>query len=229
MHLTKTLPLALIALLVGLAGCDTPSGESSTGAPSNTPANTASNEPANAPDAPKDDDAPTVGKTVHAVMTTSMGTIELDLNGEKAPITVANFVSYAKKGHYDGTLFHRVIPTFMIQGGGFDESMSEKPTDAPIKNEVSNGLLNERGTVAMARTPDPDSATSQFFINVEDNSSKLGPGGVDPTGYCVFGKVTKGMEVVDKIKGVPTASKGGHDDVPVDNVVIKSVKIVEAK
>jgi peptidyl-prolyl cis-trans isomerase A (cyclophilin A) len=159
---------------------------------------------------------------VPIVIETSMGKIEAELDGEKAPITVKNFVSYIKKKHYDGTIFHRVIPGFMIQGGGMTPDMEEKPTDAPIKNEHSNGLKNLRGTLSMARTSDPDSATSQFFLSVNDNAS-LDQG----DGYAVFGKVTKGMDVADKIVAVPTTSKGRHDDVPVEPVLIKSIKIKE--
>ncbi len=163
----------------------------------------------------------TLGK-VPIIIETSLGKIEAELDGEKAPITVKNFVSYIKKKHFDGTIFHRVIPGFMIQGGGMTPDMEEKPTDAPIKNEHSNGLKNVRGTLSMARTSDPDSATSQFFISVNDNDS-LDMG----DGYAVFGKVTKGMDVADKIVAVPTVSKGGHDDVPAEPVVIKSIKIKE--
>ena len=159
---------------------------------------------------------------VPIVIDTSLGKIEAELDGEKAPITVKNFVSYIKKKHYDGTIFHRVIPGFMIQGGGMTPDMEEKPTDAPIKNEHSNGLKNVRGTLSMARTSDPDSATSQFFLSVNDNDS-LDMG----DGYAVFGKVTKGMDVADKIVAVPTTSKGPHDDVPVEPVMIKSIKIKE--
>lgn len=167
---------------------------------------------------PKEDK---LGK-VPIVIDTSMGKIEAELDGEKAPITVKNFVSYIKKKHYDGTIFHRVIPGFMIQGGGMTPDMNEKPTDAPIKNEHSNGLKNVRGTLSMARTSDPDSATSQFFISVNDNDS-LDMG----DGYAVFGKVTKGMDVADKIVAVPRESRGPHDDVPVEPVIIKSIKIKE--
>ncbi len=146
---------------------------------------------------------------------TSLGTIELELDAEKAPISVENFLAYVDAGHYDGTLFHRVIPGFMIQGGGFDASMKQKATRAPIKNEADNGLTNARGTVAMARTSDVNSATSQFFINVVDNGF-LNHGGRD-FGYAVFAKVTSGMDVADKIAAV----KRGAQDAPVEPVVIK--------
>jgi peptidyl-prolyl cis-trans isomerase B (cyclophilin B) len=161
-------------------------------------------------------------------MNTNKGTIVLELDAEKAPITVANFIQYAKDGFYDGTIFHRVIDGFMIQGGGMLPGMTEKQTNAPIKNEADNGLKNERGTIAMARTPDPDSASSQFFINVKDNSflnySAPTP---DGWGYCVFGKVVEGMDVVDEIKGVATGSSGYHQDVPTEDVIIESVEVVE--
>lgn len=158
---------------------------------------------------------------------TTMGTITLELNEEKAPVTVANFLSYVKDGHYDGTIFHRVIDGFMIQGGGFTKSMNQKPTKASIKNEAANGLKNARGTIAMARTMIVDSATSQFFINLVDNSF-LDYRGPDPRtfGYAVFGKVTDGMDVVDKIAKVKTGFAGHHQNVPEEPVVIKKVHIV---
>ena len=164
-----------------------------------------------------------------ATIETDLGTIELELDEKKAPVTVKNFVDYAKSGHYNDTIFHRVIDGFMIQGGGFTADMDQKPTKAPIRNEAMNGLKNARGTIAMARTMVVDSATSQFFINLVDN------GFLDfrnPTpqgfGYAVFGKVTKGMEVVDKIAKVPTGNRGMHQDVPVKPVVIKKVTVEEA-
>jgi peptidyl-prolyl cis-trans isomerase B (cyclophilin B) len=157
---------------------------------------------------------------------TNFGVITLELDSEKAPITTANFLRYVGKGFYDNTIFHRVIDGFMIQGGGFTADMSQKQTDAPIKNEANNGLQNKKYTVAMARTPNPDSASSQFFINVADNdflnfSSPTAQG----WGYCVFGRVTEGMDVVDKIKGVKTGSRSGHQDVPVENVVIERAEL----
>ena len=159
-------------------------------------------------------------------METSAGTIKLELDSNKAPQTVENFVAYAKDGHYDGTIFHRVIAGFMIQGGGFDESMKQKATKAPIKNEADNGLKNDDGTIAMARTSDPNSATAQFFINVKDNDflnySSPSPQG---WGYAVFGKVVDGMDVVRKIEQVSTGNRGGHGDVPTENVVINKVTI----
>jgi cyclophilin family peptidyl-prolyl cis-trans isomerase len=160
-----------------------------------------------------------------AEMQTSAGTIVIDLDSEKAPITVGNFVQYAKDGFYDGTIFHRVMNGFMIQGGGFTKDMSQKATRAPIQNEAKNGLKNLRGTIAMARLPDPHSASAQFFINHKDNPALDYPSR-DGWGYAVFGKVIKGMDVVDKIATVPTGNRGGHQDVPLDPIVITSVKII---
>ncbi len=153
---------------------------------------------------------------------TNMGEIVLELNPEKAPKSVENFLQYVKKGHYSGTIFHRVISNFMIQGGGFDAGMQQKPTAAPIENEAKNGLKNEKYSLAMARTPDPHSASAQFFINVKDNGFLDYPG-QDGWGYAVFGKVVKGMDVVDKIKAVPT----GSGDVPLTPVVIESAKLLK--
>lgn len=152
------------------------------------------------------------------MLTTSAGEIELELNDEKAPISVANFLIYVDEGKYNDTIFHRVIPNFMIQGGGFDANMQQQATHAPIKNEADNGLKNERGSIAMARTQVVDSATSQFFIN-HANNDFLNNGARD-FGYAVFGKVTKGMDVVDKIAQVPTRSFGMNRDVPVEPVII---------
>jgi len=168
------------------------------------------------------------GKNPMVLMKTSMGEIKLELDAEKAPITVANFLEYAKAGYYDGTIFHRVIPNFMIQGGGFTPDMSQKPTRAPIKNEADNGLKNTVGTIAMARTNVVDSATAQFFINAKDNAF-LDHRGKTPAGYgyAVFGKVVDGLDVVKKIEGVSTTTKAGHGDVPVDDVVIESVTILD--
>jgi cyclophilin family peptidyl-prolyl cis-trans isomerase len=170
--------------------------------------------------------AATDAKPVKVTIETSKGAIELELNAAKAPVSVANFVNYAKKGHYEGTVFHRVIPDFMIQGGGFTADLQQKPTDPPIKNEGNNGLKNTRGSIAMARTSVPNSATSQFFINVKDNSFLDYPGS-DGYGYAVFGKVTKGMEVVDAIVSVPTTAAAVGRDVPTEPITIKSVKVAE--
>lgn len=159
--------------------------------------------------------------------TTNFGDFTIELNADKAPVTVANFISYVEKGFYDGLIFHRVINDFMIQGGGFDAGMKQKTTDAPIKNEANNGLSNDKYTLAMARTMIPDSATAQFFINVKDNDflnhTSPTPNG---WGYCVFGKVVAGTEVIDKIKAVATTSRAGHQDVPVEAVVIEKAVVV---
>lgn len=159
---------------------------------------------------------------------TSMGTITAELDDAKAPVTVANFIGYAKSGHYDGTIFHRVIDGFMIQGGGFTRDMNQKKTRPPIKNEAANGLKNVRGTLAMARTMVVDSATSQFFINLVDNDF-LNYRGPDPRmfGYAVFGKVTDGMEVVDRIAKVKTGFAGPHQNVPEEPVVIRKVHLAD--
>jgi peptidyl-prolyl cis-trans isomerase B (cyclophilin B) len=161
-------------------------------------------------------------------MHTTHGEITIELDREKAPVTVANFLSYVDTGHYDGTLFHRVIPGFMIQGGGFDAKMNQKPTRAPVRNEADNGLSNEAGTIAMARTSDPHSATAQFFINLKDNDF-LDHAGSTPNafGYCVFGRVASGMDVVKKIAQVKTGAQGMHRDVPLEPVVIQKVETNE--
>jgi len=158
-------------------------------------------------------------------LATSAGDIVIELDAAKAPKTVENFVAYVKAGHYNGTVFHRVIPTFMIQGGGMTADMKEKPTRAPIVLESRNGLSNVRGSVAMARTNDPNSATSQFFINVKDNDRLDAANARDGNGYAVFGKVVSGMEVVDKIRDVPTGSKGMHDDVPLAPITINKATL----
>ena len=157
-------------------------------------------------------------------ISTNLGNIVLELDADKAPITVKNFLSYAKSGYYNDTIFHRVIDGFMIQGGGFEASMQQKATENPIKNEASNGLKNNRYTIAMARTSIPDSATSQFFINVNNNDFLNYPG-QDGWGYCVFGKVTDGKDVVDKIQKVATGNSGGHQDVPREPVIILNVTV----
>ena len=156
---------------------------------------------------------------------TSMGDIVVQLDAAKAPKTVDNFVQYVKAGQYDGTIFHRVIPNFMIQGGGMKPDMSEKTTRPPIPLEARNGLLNERGTIAMARTMDPNSATAQFFINVKDNQFLNAETARDGNGYAVFGKVISGMDVVDKIVAVPTGNKGEHQNVPTVPVIIKKATV----
>ncbi len=169
-------------------------------------------------------DKPAAGAKV--LQATSAGDITLQLDAEKAPKSVANFLDYVKSGHYDGTVFHRVIDGFMIQGGGFTLELTQKPTKAPIPLESRNGLKNERGTIAMARTSVPDSATAQFFINVKDNAM-LDYASPDGNGYAVFGRVVSGMDVVDKIRGVETGSVKGHQNVPLKPVLIRSASIVK--
>jgi len=161
-------------------------------------------------------------------MQTNFGDITIELNHEKAPITAANFEQYVRDGFYDGVIFHRVIDGFMVQGGGFDVSMDQKETRANIENEADNGLANDEGTLAMARTMDPHSASAQFFINVGDNAF-LNHSGKNSQGwgYCVFGKVVDGMDIVNQIKKVPTTSKSGHQDVPAEPVVIDSATMIE--
>jgi cyclophilin family peptidyl-prolyl cis-trans isomerase len=177
------------------------------------PAQPAAAQPAKAASNPK------------AVVKTSLGTFEIELDRTKAPKSVENFMRYARDGHYEKTIFHRVIKDFMVQGGGMDDKMKEKTTRSPVKNESDNGLSNQRGTVAMARTSNPDSATSQFYVNHRDNSYL--DGRADKPGYTVFGRVVKGMEVVDKIAAVPTSTVGPHAAVPVNPVYIESVTVQE--
>ncbi len=160
-------------------------------------------------------------------LNTNFGRIVLELDAEKAPKTAANFVEYVQSGHYNGTIFHRVIPGFMIQGGGFDAKMSQKDTKAPIENEANNGLKNEIGTIAMARTQDPHSASAQFFINVANNGFLNHSGKtIQGWGYAVFGKVTEGLDVVQKIEKVATGRSGGHADVPMEAVVIETAEVL---
>lgn len=159
---------------------------------------------------------------------TNYGDITLELDSEKAPVTTQNFIEYVNSGHYDNTIFHRVIDDFMIQGGGFEPGMIQKKTQAPIANEAGNGLKNDKYTIAMARTSDPHSASAQFFINVKDNDflnykSSTSQG----FGYCVFGKVVEGMDVVDKIKKVKTGTRSGHQDVPLENVLLQKAEVVQ--
>ena len=160
-------------------------------------------------------------------LTTNHGDIVIELDAEKAPETVKNFLAYVEAGHYDNTIFHRVINGFMIQGGGFEPGMKQKATQAPVKNEANNGLKNEAGTIAMARTQDPHSATAQFFINVADNDFlNFKAENIQGWGYCVFGRVTEGMDVVNAIKGVKTGSSGFHQDVPKEDVIIERAEVV---
>ncbi|MDN3520769.1 peptidylprolyl isomerase [Halomonas ramblicola] len=163
------------------------------------------------------------------VLQTNYGDIHVELDHDKAPKTAANFEQYVRDGFYDGTLFHRVIDGFMVQGGGFDENFNQKPTRDPIENEADNGLENVTGTLAMARTQDPHSATAQFFINVADNGFLNHSGkSIQGWGYCVFGRVVEGMDVVEKIKGVATTRRGMHADVPAEDVVIQKAYLEEA-
>lgn len=168
------------------------------------------------------------GDKVMVEMHTSKGLITLELDAEKAPVTVANFIEYVKSGHFDGTIFHRVIPGFVIQGGGMESGMKEKPTQPPIENEADNGLKNVTGSICMARTNDPHSATSQFFINLKDNQfldhTEKNPQG---WGYAVFGQVTDGMDVVEAIAAVQTGNAGFHQDVPVEDIVVEKVTITD--
>ena len=160
-------------------------------------------------------------------LSTNMGDITLELYTDKAPETVANFLKYIKEGKLNGTIFHRVIPNFMIQGGGHLPDMSQIDTFDPIINESSNNISNKKGTIAMARTSSPNSATSQFFINLRDNEFLDKANAADGYGYCVFGQVTEGIEIVDQIGGVATGNSAGHSDVPIENVVINSVEVIE--
>lgn len=164
-------------------------------------------------------------KQMKVIMKTSMGDIQLALDAEKAPKTVENFLQYVKKGHYTDTIFHRVMDGFMIQGGGFTADMQQKPAPETVENEAANGLANATGTIAMARTMDPHSASAQFFINVNDNTFLNYPG-QDGWGYCVFGEVVEGMDVVNQIKGVATGNAGPHQNVPKEAVVITSIDVV---
>jgi peptidyl-prolyl cis-trans isomerase A (cyclophilin A) len=167
-----------------------------------------------------------VGKDPVVLMETSMGNVKIQLDPQKSPISVKNFLDYVNSGFYSGTIFHRVIPGFMIQGGGFTAELTQKKTNAPIKNEADNGLKNDRGTIAMARTGDPNSATAQFFINVVNNDGLNRPS-PDGSGYAVFGKVIEGMDVIDKIRGVKTGFSKGFRDVPETPVLIKSMKVLK--
>ncbi len=162
------------------------------------------------------------------ILHTNFGKITLTLNAEKAPKTVENFLSYVRDGFYDNTIFHRVINGFMVQGGGMEPGMNQKPTKDPVENEANNGLLNTTGTIAMARTNDPHSATAQFFLNVSNNEFlNFRSESADGWGYCVFGEVTDGMDIVEKIKSVETGNHGSHQDVPTEDVVIEKAEITE--
>jgi cyclophilin family peptidyl-prolyl cis-trans isomerase len=204
-------PCGLLALLLALALVAPTSARAAAKKAGSRPAKTSASKP-----------APAKGGNPVVVLQTSKGPIEIELDPDKAPETVKNFLAYVDAGFYDGTVFHRVIPNFMIQGGGFDANLNQKPTRAPIKNEADNGLQNRRGTIAMARTSDPNSATAQFFINTVDNDFLNYPRN---GGYAVFGQVTAGMDVVDQIAAVKTGAKGPFPkDVPTEPVVIQSAK-----
>jgi peptidyl-prolyl cis-trans isomerase A (cyclophilin A) len=226
MKLTRTFALAAAALTAAcvwggsaLAIDDKPAAAPAATPAAPAPATSDTPKPADAPaDKPTEKTEVPTPAPEYVKLTTSLGEIVLELDAAKAPITVKNFLSYVDKKYYDGTIFHRVIPGFMIQGGGFTSDMTQKPTDAAIKNEGTNGLKNARGTIAMARTQVFDSATSQFFINVVDNRMLDNP--LQP--YAVFGKVVSGMDVADKIVNVRTANKGMHQNVPVEAVTIVS-------
>ena len=165
--------------------------------------------------------------TTNVLMQTTVGSLTLELDSESAPKTVENFLTYIEDGFYDGTIFHRVIDNFMIQGGGFTAEMEQKETRAPIENEANNGLKNDRGAIAMARTQDPHSATAQFFINVQDNDFLNHTGeNIQGWGYAVFGKLTDGEDVLDKIRCVQTGGRAGHQDVPVEPIIIESVTLI---
>lgn len=176
------------------------------------------------PSCANENDTTGASKMITVLITTNQGDITLELDSEKAPDSVANFVQYANDGHYNGTIFHRVIPGFMVQGGGFTPDMKQKETRAPVNNEANNGLKNIKGSVAMARTNAPHSATSQFFINLKDNGFLDYPG-QDGWGYCVFGKVTDGLDVITAIEKVKTGNRNGMGDVPLEDVVIETVVI----
>ena len=226
--MTSICRVALLMAALALAGCgDDSSGKKDSGG-TNSDGQVTDGAVLDA--TPPADSTADAGQTTgtKVKMVTSLGDIVLELNPTKAPKTVANFLSYVTSKHYDGTIFHRVMSTFMIQGGGFDTTMTQKSTNTAIQNEADNGLSNLKGTIAMARTSQPHTATAQFFINVVDNP------GLDHTakttkgwGYCVFGKVVQGMDTVDKIKVVKTTTKGMYQNVPVTNVVIKSATVIK--
>jgi peptidyl-prolyl cis-trans isomerase B (cyclophilin B) len=220
---TRLVLCASLLATLALAGCP----KNPSNPASSTPPEEKKSEPAKTEPAKTAPVTPAAPEKAVVELSTTMGKIKLELDGKKAPQTVANFLQYVRSGHYNGTIFHRVISTFMIQGGGFDANMVEKTTRPPIQNEAQNGLSNDRGTVAMARTPNPHSAGAQFFINVNDNPNlNHRDTSLQGWGYCVFGKVTDGMDVVDKIKAVETEMRGGHENVPKTPVVINEAKIV---
>lgn len=221
MRQVKSLALILITLAL-VAGCNQQTESTTPSTTDNkTPAAPTAQPPQEKPMAQDAQPAPTAPRVK---LTTSKGEIIIELNPTQAPISTENFLSYVKDGFYDGTIFHRIIPGFMVQGGGFTPDMNQKKTKAAIKNEAQNGLKNERGTLAMARTSDPHSATCQFFINVKDNAFLNYP---TNGGYAVFAKVVEGMDVVDAIVAAPRHSVGHYDDVPKEAIIIQSAKLVE--
>jgi peptidyl-prolyl cis-trans isomerase B (cyclophilin B) len=227
--------LLLLSLGLTITACEKPASETSTAESASTSTSESSQAVTPESIAPEITEIVPVtnnvgeinmNETVIATLNTSLGEIKIELDNEKAPLSVANFIAYAADGHYDGTIFHRVIPGFMVQGGGFEPGMKQKPTREPIQNEANNGLSNEEYTIAMARTNAPHSATSQFFINVTDNSrldftSESGAG----WGYAVFGRVVSGEDIVKKIEAVATGQVGPFGDVPKEDVVIESVRV----
>jgi len=221
----------LIALAVGCGG-DEPAAEPETesAAPSSAaPGDSAGEAGLEALEEDAEEGGSDIATGAYPVveMRTNVGTLALELYPDKAPKTVDNFLSYVRGGFYDGTIFHRVVPGFVIQGGGFSADMTKKDTEPPIENEADNGLLNLRGAICMARTNDPQSATSQFFINIKDNPSlDFRERSSRGWGYAVFGKLIEGLEVLDKIEAAPTTSRDGHQDVPVDAIVIESARII---
>lgn len=221
----------LIALATGCGGGDTPEERAEEESEAAAPPPSPSFEPAEEAGREvieEESESDIAGESRPLVeMRTNLGTITLELYPDKAPKTVDNFLSYVRRGFYDGTIFHRVVPGFVIQGGGFTPDMTKKETEPPIENEADNGLRNLRGTICMARTNDPHSATSQFFINTRDNAPlDFRERSLRGWGYAVFGKVIEGMEVVDEIEGVQTTNRDGYQDVPADPVVIESVRVV---
>ncbi len=214
MHAIKTFGFASLFAPLFILGCTSTNSTIASQAQPNLTSNTNNQET-------------TMSNMPVVELETSMGNITIELNEEKAPKTVENFLSYVKSGQYEGTIFHRIIDGFMIQGGGMDAEMNEKPTNKPVENEADNGLKNNAGTIAMARTQDPHSATSQFFVNVKDNDFLNHTGkNAQGWGYTVFGKVTSGMDVIEKMRGVPTGRFGMHADVPKTPVTINSAKII---
>ena len=214
MHAIKTFGFASLFAPLFILGCTSTNSTIASQAQPNLTSNTNNQET-------------TMSNMPVVELETSMGNITIELNEEKAPKTVENFLSYVKSGQYEGTIFHRIIDGFMIQGGGMDAEMNEKPTNKPVENEADNGLKNDKGTIAMARTQDPHSATSQFFVNIKDNDFLNHSGkNAQGWGYTVFGKVTSGMDVIEKMRGVPTGRFGMHADVPKTPITINSAKIV---